>query len=218
MFKVKDGYFKRDFWETESLKYVEPHYRLEKCARTVNGVARGRECDLLDVGCGPATLARFLDKNISYYGIDMFIHNPAPNLLEIDFMQNAIGYKDKLFDIVEAAGVFEYMGTQQSRKFAEISRILKRGGKFVVNYTNFNHIHRTTDYAPYNNIEPIYTFKDNLATVFHIDKWFASSHNWRNTEPRRKLLKAVQMRMSIRVPVLSPLLACSYFFICSAKS
>ena len=73
-------YYKRDFWGKENLKFVEPHFRLEKAARIINNTARGRECDLLDVGCGPATLKRLLGENVHYHGIDIAIHDPAPNL------------------------------------------------------------------------------------------------------------------------------------------
>jgi hypothetical protein len=42
-------YYKKDFWSKESLTYSQPHYRLEKSARLINRLARGRECTLLDV-------------------------------------------------------------------------------------------------------------------------------------------------------------------------
>jgi hypothetical protein len=35
-------YYKKDFWSKESLTYSQPHYRLEKSARIINGLARGR--------------------------------------------------------------------------------------------------------------------------------------------------------------------------------
>ena len=40
------NYYKRDFWIEENLNYVGPHYRLEKCARLVNKIAGGEQCDL----------------------------------------------------------------------------------------------------------------------------------------------------------------------------
>ena len=82
-----EKFYKRDFWIKENQKHVPPHYRLQKCARIVNTIAQGNECDLLDVGCGPATLGHFLDKNIHYYGIDIAIHDPAPNLIDIAHKQ-----------------------------------------------------------------------------------------------------------------------------------
>ena len=50
-------YYKRDFWVDENLRYAEPHFGMRKVAREVRRIARGRECDLLDVGCGPGTLS-----------------------------------------------------------------------------------------------------------------------------------------------------------------
>ena len=76
--------YKKDFWDEENLKYAESHSRALKVARLVNKIARGRERDLLDIGCGPAGLRLLLDDNIHYYGIDIAIHNPAPNLIETE--------------------------------------------------------------------------------------------------------------------------------------
>ncbi len=217
MLKVRDNYKGKEYWVNENLLYLQPYFRLEKCARIVNGLAGGQACDLLDVGCGPATLSRLLDRQINYFGIDIAVHNPSPNLMEMDFARNEIGFGGRQFDIVVAAGVFEYMGDRQDAKLAEIGRLLKKGGKFVVTYTNFSHLHRIVDYEPYNNIQPLGRFRASLASHFRIDRWFASSHNWQCTEPRRRILKAVQMPLSLYVPLISPLLAVNYFFICSLK-
>ncbi len=61
--------YKKDFWDEENLNYAEPHFRAQKVARLANKIARGRERDLLDIGCGPASLRLLLDDNIHYYGI-----------------------------------------------------------------------------------------------------------------------------------------------------
>lgn len=45
-------YYGRDFWSEENLGFSQPHYRMEKAMRIINNVARGRERDLLDIGCG----------------------------------------------------------------------------------------------------------------------------------------------------------------------
>lgn len=70
-------YHKRDFWASESFKFVEPHFRMRKVAREVRRVTRGRECDLLDVGCGPATLASLMPPGVHYHGIDIAIPEPS---------------------------------------------------------------------------------------------------------------------------------------------
>jgi SAM-dependent methyltransferase len=208
---------KRDFWSLENLKYSQPHYRLEKSARIINRLARGSRRTLLDVGCGPATLMSVLAPNIQYYGIDIAIHDPAPNLIEADFLQTPIRFGDKRFDIVIAQGVFEYVGSFQAQKFAEIAGILNDAGVFIVSYVNFGH--RTANiYFPYSNMQPIDDFRQSLARHFEIRRFFPTSHNWNHSEPGRKLVKAGNMHININVPVISRVLAVEYFFICSSRA
>ena len=78
-----------------------------------------------------------LRSNIQYYGIDIAIHDPAPNLIEANLVNTPIRFDGKRFDIVIAQGFFEYMGTFQDQKFAEISQLLNDGGIFIVSYKNF---------------------------------------------------------------------------------
>ena len=210
-------YYKRDFWMQENLNYAEPHFRLEKVARLINTMAGTQECELLDIGCGPATLMPLLHRNIHYHGIDIAIHNPAPNLVQTDFLENEIKFNDKLFDIVLAQGVFEYVGRFQSQKFAEIRRLLRPRGRFVTSYVNFDHVHRF-EYPVYNNIQSTAAFKESLQHDFHIDRFFATSHNWHHHDPNRRWLKTLQMRLNINVPIISPRLAIQYIFICSARA
>ena len=208
---------KKDFWSTENLKYSRPHYRLEKSARVINRLARGRRCTLLDVGCGPATLMSLLGPNIQYYGIDIAIHDPAPNLIEADFLETPIRFDDKRFDIILAQGVFEYMGNFQAQKFAEIAGLLNDRGIFVVSYVNFNHRERYI-YEPYSNVQTLNDFRQSLAQHFQIHKFFPTSHNWNHSEPNRKLLKAANMHININIPFVSRALAVEYFFVCSAHA
>ena len=106
MSDVATKYYKRDFWIKENETSVQPHFRLEKSARIINEISRGRECDLLDIGCGPATLMRLLRENVHYHGIDIAIHNPAPNLVQTDFLENPIRFRDQHFDIPRGAKEF----------------------------------------------------------------------------------------------------------------
>src|SRR5881296_2169176 len=184
-------YYKRDFWIKENLNYAQPHFRLEKSARIVNKIARGRELDLLDVGCDPAT-----------------------NLVQMDFLETPIKFGDKQFDIVLAQGVFEYIGSHQSKKFSEIRRLLKSDGKFILSYVNFGHRRRDI-YKVYNNVQSLGDFRRSLERTFHIDKIFPTSHHWRHEEPRRGFMKTIHMHVNMNVPFLSPLFAIEYFFICS---
>ena len=206
--------YKKDFWSKENLQYSRPHYRLEKSARIVNRLARGKKLALLDVGCGPAALMPLLRSNIEYYGIDIAIHDPAPNLIEADLANTPIRFGDKRFDIVIAQGFFEYIGTFQAQKFTEISQLLNDGGIFIVSYVNFGHRNRDI-YWPYSNVQALNDFRQSLAQYFEIKRSFPTSYNWHHSEPNRKLIKAANRYISnINFPFIGPVLAVEYFFIC----
>lgn len=209
-------YHKKDFWSSQSSQYIQPHYRLEKAARMINRLAQGKECTLLDVGCGPATLMHLLSPNVHYYGIDIAIPEPAPNLIEADLLETPIEFGEKQFDIILAQGFFEYVGDFQSQKFAEIARLLNENGTFIVSYTNFGHRDKGTHWL-YNNVQPLDDFRGDLTRYFKIDKSFPTSHNWKRTEPTRKLLKTANMPINAGLPLISPMLAPQYFFICSPR-
>lgn len=211
-----DMLHKRDFWSQENLKYSRPHYRLEKSARIINRLARDRSCTLLDVGCGPAALMPLLRSNIRYHGIDIAIHEPAPNLIEADFLEVPIRFADKHFDIILAQGVFEYVGSFQAQKFAEIAGLLNDGGIFIASYVNFDHRERYV-YEPYSNVQTPTEFRQSLAQHFIIKRYFPTSYNWGHSEPSRKLLKAANMNINVNIPLIGRALAVEYFFICSAR-
>jgi SAM-dependent methyltransferase len=206
-------YYNRDFWGEENQKYRQPHYRLDKCALLVNRLAGGRDCDLLDVGCGPATLMQLLRPNIHYYGIDIALPQPGPNLLEIDIVQNPIRFRDLRFDIVVAQGLFEYLGEHQDEKLREISLILMPNGRFVTSYVNFAHRSRSV-YSVYNNVQSLDQFRRSLERCFTIERYFPTSHNWHHDEPSRKLVKLVNKHLNVRVPYVTSKLAVEYFFVC----
>jgi len=217
MEQANDEIYKRAFWADENLKYTEPHFRLEKSARIVSAIARGKESDLLDVGCGPATMQRLLPPNIHYYGIDIAIHNPAPNLQETDFLENPIQFGGKRFDIILSQGVFEYAGHFQSQKFSEIARLLNPGGTFFVSYVNFDHINKVL-YKPYSNIQSFDEFRQALTRSFCVDRVIPTSHHRRHREPTRRLMKDIQMHINTKIPLISSLFAIEYFFVCSLGS
>jgi SAM-dependent methyltransferase len=210
-------YYKKDFWSEEGLKFTTPHFRMRKVARMVNKMARGQERDLLDVGCGPAALEKILDSNIHYYGIDIAIQEAAPNLLEADLTASPVKFGDRQFDIVVAQGVFEYVGEFQDRKFAEISELLRPGGIFITSFMNFGH-HKKEIYFPYSNVQPIPEFRAGLARHFQVDRSFPVGHNWNHSVPQKKWLQAIQMNVNMNIPVISPVLAAEYFFICSPRA
>ena len=208
--------YKKEFWSEENLKYVKPHYRMEKVSRLVNKMAGAKACTLLDVGCGPATLRSLLSPNIEYYGIDIAIHEPSSSLLEADFLEQPVRFGDKRFDIVVAQGVFEYVGEFQAQKFAEISRLLNTDGIFIVTYVNFDHRKRDV-YWPYSNVQPFNDFRKGLAQHFKIRRFFPTSYHWNHWEPSRKYIRAANMRMNVNIPVIAPVLAVEYILICSAR-
>jgi cyclopropane fatty-acyl-phospholipid synthase-like methyltransferase len=207
-------YYKRDFWGVENLKYAEPHFRMRKVARVVRRLARGRECDLLDVGCGPGTLGRILPANVRYHGIDIAVSDPSPNLIETDILKAPIGFRGMRFDIVVAQGVFEYVGEFASQKFAEIRDVLRRDGNFILTYQNFGHRQKEV-YWPYSNIRHPADFRRELSNFFKIDRMFPGAHNWNHSQPNRRLMKVSQAHLNINVPGISPVLAVDYLYICS---
>lgn len=209
-------HFKRDFWSKENLKFSQPHYRLEKSARIINDLAQGRERTLLDIGCGPATLMKLIPSTIQYHGIDIAIQDPAPNLIESDFLETPIRFGDKKFDIIVAQGIFEYVADLQSQKFAEIAQLLNERGVFIATYWNFAHRNKEIS-RPFSNVRPIEDFRNGLEDYFTVDRFFPASHNWHHSSPNRRLVKVVNMHMNWDIPFISPLLAVEYFFICSPR-
>lgn len=160
-----------------------------------------------------ATAAR----NIHYYGIDIAIQEPADNLIEADLLEAPIRFGDQKFDIILAQGVFEYLGRFQDQKFAEIAQILNGSGTFVVSYINFGHRAREI-YRPYSNIQSFDDFRKSLSPHFTINRYFPASHNWNHGQPNRKLVKAANMHVNVNIPLISPVLAVEYFFICSSRA
>lgn len=208
--------YKKDFWRQENLNYERPHLRMEKIARLVNKMAGGTARTLLDVGCGPATLRTLLDPGIRYYGIDIAIQEPAPNLLEADIVTSPIDFGGRRFDIVVAQGFFEYAGDHQSEKFAEIAGLLNDGGTFIASYVNFTH-RRPEVYWPYSNVRPFREFRASIAEHFEIRRCRPTSYNWNHWEPSQRLVRAANMMINVNVPVLAPVLGVQYLLVCSRR-
>ncbi len=204
----------REYWVQESRRFAQPHYRLLKCANIINTLARGKSCDMLDVGCGPATLSKFLNKNINYYGIDLFIPEPAPNLIQKDLEEHEIRFKNKIFDLICAFGFFEFMDNLQHRKLDEISQILKPSGKFITSFLNFGHRHPLLS-PVYNNRISIDQFLTDLESFFRVDRIYPTSYNWIGSEPNRAWIKRIQMPLKLNVPILNDLFGVQFIFICS---
>lgn len=209
--------FGKEFWSIENLKFSEPWYRLEKSAGLIRSVTSGRECKLLDLGCGPAALMRMLPENVRYFGIDIAIPEPAPNLLEADLVDIPIGFGDQSFDVIIAQGLFEYLGSVQAQKFAEISRLLTSDGMFIVSYTNFGHRKPYVAEA-FSNVQPSAQFRESLAEHFVIDRVIPEAYNWHHGQPNHRWLQALNLRVKRRIPLVDPWLAVEHFYVCSARS
>jgi SAM-dependent methyltransferase len=204
--------YKKDFWRAENLNYSRPHRRMMKVARVVNSLAQGKERTLLDVGCGPATLASLLQPNVHYHGVDIAIQEPAPNLLEADLLETAIGFDDRKFDIVVAQGFFEYVGKFQSQKLAEIAGILADGGTFITSYVNFGHRDRYI-YKPYSNVQPFAQFRANVAEHFTLQRVLPTSYNWHHHESPRKIVQALGLNTDLNIPIVGGAFAVQYILI-----
>jgi SAM-dependent methyltransferase len=207
---------KRDFWEQESEKFAIPHYRLRKAARLVTALTGGRECDLLDLGCGPATLMHALPPTVHYFGIDIAIGVPAPNLLESDLIENPIAFGERRFDIVLAQGLFEYLADVQEDRFAEVAALLKPKGTFVLSYYNFGH-RRPQFYTQFSNVRPLGEFRQSLERHFIVDRQIPASHNWHHSQPVRRFNMALNMHVNVDIPLISSRLAVEYFFVCRPR-
>jgi SAM-dependent methyltransferase len=156
---------------------------------------------------------RLLQQNIHYYGIDIALPQPRPNLLETDIVKNHIQFNDKKFDIIVAQGLFEYLGDHQDQKLSEIALILMPNGRFVTSYVNFDH-RSPNVYAMYNNVQPLHQFRSRLERQFTIERYLPTSHNWRHDEPSREVLKFLNRHINVKVPYITPKLAVEYFFVC----
>jgi SAM-dependent methyltransferase len=209
-------YHKRDFWAEENPKYREPHHRLQKAARIVNRLAGDRNCRLLDVGCGPATLRGSLRPNIEYFGIDIAISQPAPYLAEVDILAHPIQFGAEPFGIVVAQGLFEYLGEHQDAKLAEIASLITPGGVFLCSYVNFAH-RNPYMYWPYSNVRSPEAFEASLARYFKIQRRIPTAHNWNGSEPNRRWIRALNMRFDRNLPGVTRRLAVEYFFVSAPR-
>ncbi len=209
--------YKRDFWVDENTKYTRPHHRMLKVARLVNGMTEGRTCRLLDVGCGPATLGLLVGPNVQYYGVDIAIQKPSPNLTECDILQEPITSEKAPFDLIVAQGLFEYLADNHSDKFAEIADLLAPDGKFIASYVNFDH-RRPNHYWPYSSIQPAAQFRDNLTEHFIIERQFPTSHNWHHHDPERWCFRVPNMYLNFNIPYVTRRLGVQYLFVCRRRA
>jgi len=206
----------KEFWSKEHQKFVDPHFRLRKSARLINKMASSRPCTLLDVGCARASLHSLLNSNIEYYGIDLAIGHPAPNLREVNLLEDAIDFDGRRFDFIVALGLFEYLEGVQEDKFREIAKILSPTGYFIATYENFDH-RRPSIYWAYSNVQSPAAFHASLEREFVVERRWATSLNWTHSQPVRPLVKAINAPFFPPVPAMTPRLAVEFFYVCSRR-
>lgn len=106
----------------------------------VKAVGDVQDKRLLDVGCGAGVhLKKYLKKGARCFGVDQsktMIELAKKNCPQVEFKVASIDklpYKDSSFDIVTASLCIDYIDDLR-KVFKEISRVLKKGGKFL--YSN----------------------------------------------------------------------------------
>lgn len=207
-------YFKKDYWKKENLLYTSAHYRLQRVAQVINCISsKTEQKDLLDVGCGPATLATLLNSNIHYHGIDIALQKSGLQFLEKDIIGEAIDFKNKKFDFVIASGLLEYLGNNQVQKFEEIFNSLKNNGYFITTFSNLDHIQQPR-YPSWNNYQTIDSLLHDFRLFFRVEKYYPGSHNIAFKEPSNKLIKKIQSCLCYEIPYFSKRFAVHYIFIC----
>lgn len=138
---------KASYWAVETKKYETPHRRLKRLADELNRLplSAGK---VLDLGCGPGTLGRLLDRSrLAYAGVDVF---PQPDFGgrygQFDLENGPwsdFPFAEK-FDAIVLSGVMEYLSAQ---RLAELFRFIKQNllkpdGIILASYTNFDHYAR----------------------------------------------------------------------------
>lgn len=111
----------------------EKHYRFREIAKHVTKP----NSRLMDVGCGDATLLRYLDSSIEYYGIDVnqiismrVVTNHSvyhPLYAQVDITKDAFPFRSDYFDYVVCTEVLEHIDNHQNC-LSEIRRVLKPDG------------------------------------------------------------------------------------------
>lgn len=209
-------FYKKDYWLHENLIYQHVYFRTEKIAFIINKQSAGKTVDVLDIGCGPATLSNLLRENVNYYGIDIAIHNQADNFREIDIATNRIQFSDRTFDYIVAAGLFEYLGTVEQQKLSEIKELLNPAGSLIITFTNMNHL-RKPYYPTWNNTKSIDEFERMLRDCFFIEKSFPAYYSLSDADLTNPTLRRIQLHINIDLPVLGRLMGVHYIFICKKE-
>lgn len=153
-----------DYWSAESQKYVQPHCRIKKIARELKFI--DDRTTILDIGCGPAPLAKLLtDAQVKYYGVDVFNQDGFPgyykkfDLSQDDF--SVFPFKQYFTNIV-MSGVLEYLSPVRASALLAyvVENLSNSDTQFVISFTNFSHYSRAvaTYHPEWKNIMSVEDF------------------------------------------------------------
>lgn len=209
------NFYTKQYWIKENYKYKNVHFRLERVANIINAKSK-RSADLLDIGCGTATLSTILREDINYFGIDIAPHSNEPNIRELDIANSVIQFDERKFDVIVVSGLFEYLGEKHVEKMKEISNILKDRGIFIVTFSNMEHI-KKPNYPSWNNFDSISVFKGNLEKHFQVMNYFPAYHNIKYTEITNGIGKKLAHKINFNIPTISNRWGIDFIFICTKK-
>ncbi len=133
---------------------------------------------VLDIGCGQGDFLNFLKSkypDTSLYGVDYFVKDI--NSKNIQFFNKLLAdchFEDNYFDLITAWAVFEHLHSPDVY-FNEVSRILKKEGKFIFLVTNSESL-----YGKYAYIEdiPRHTYHFSKKTLQN----YAKKYNFKMTK------------------------------------
>ena len=143
------GFYPTQYWWNSSrpglLKTLESIYRRIALHDHISFIRRaaGNRADLLDVGCGSATLAGLLKpRGVRAMGVD-FSAEAAKVAAEENGVRVVVGsladaaFQDRSFDIVTMFHVMEHV-TNPREVLAEVARILRPDGKVILQVPNID--------------------------------------------------------------------------------
>lgn len=142
------------YWENETQKYQEPHLRLKRLTGEINRLPLAAGA-VLDLGCGPGTLGRLIDRSrFKYFGVDVFKQELATGVygqFDLDHDTWEQFPFRRRFDVVVISGVLEYLSPVRIKELLQFIRqtLAAPETAIIVTYTNFEHYaRRPVNYHP----------------------------------------------------------------------